>query len=463
MSKKTKTLIAVLGAVLLLGGGYYWSMNRKKPNTMPVFSPYTPPVTLGDLQVSDIVKIEAPGITLERNDEVWELVYYDGGIPPAGIALDQQRVLSMTYSLANVWTEQVVDEEPEDLSVYGLDEPSAWLVVTDVSGRKAEYLLGDLTPSRLSYYIMQEGNPAVYTVASYVGGYIQLDVDYLRQRYIIPYIEPEELVRLTIESPARQIEVIKRPESSPLYLPSGYSSYILTSPYQLPRAIAYDGLSKLLTALTNLSVVDFIDDNPSSLRPYGLDSPVRVIFEGETESLDLLLGDRVSGMRYAKFPDAPGVFTVNGAEDLANASPFALFDKFALLVNIQSVDRITVSGGGRTLNVEVNDRGEEPVFSLNGRRAEERSFRQFYQAVIGLLADAEFRAGPDFIYDPNSDENITIEYQLFNPPGERVFITLIPYNRDFYVLRQEGTMEFLISRNQVRRIYDTADSLVFEE
>jgi hypothetical protein len=274
---------------------------------------------------------------------------------------------------------------------------------------------------------------------------------------------PEELVRLIIESPAHRIEVNIRPESLPLHLASIYSAYILTAPYQLPRAINSDGLSNLLTALTSLGVLDFIDDNPASLRPYGLDNPVRVIFQGETESLDLLLGDAISGMRYAKFPHAPGVFTVYGAENLVNANPFSLYATFALLVNIQSVDRITVSGGGRTLNVEVNDREEEPVFSLNGRRAEERSFRQFYQAVIGLLADAEFRAGPDFTWDPNNDENITIEYQLFSPPGERVSITLLPYNRDFYVLRQEGTMEFLISRNQVRRIYDTADALVYQE
>jgi hypothetical protein len=462
MSKKTKTLIVVLGAVLLLGGGYYWSLNRNTA-TAPVYQPYTPPVTLGNLLASDIVKIEAPGITLGKNGEFWEVIYFEEGIPPAGIALDQQRVLSMTYALANVWTELLVDEEPEDISVYGLDEPSSRLVVTDLSGQKVEYLLGNLTPSRLSYYIMQEGDPAVYAVASYVGGYMQLDLDYLRQRYIIPYIVPEELELFVIDSPAHRIEVRTRPVSLPLHLASLYSTYILSSPYQLPRGINNDALSNLLSALTSLSVVDFIDDNPSSLSPYGLDSPVRVYFQGEIESLDLLIGNEISGMRYAKFPHAPGVFTVYGAEDIVNANPFSLYDKFALLVNIQSVDRITISGGERTLYVEVNDREEEPVFSLNGRRVEESSFRKFYQAVIGLLTDAEYRASPGSTLDLNSEENITIEYQLYTPPGERASITLLPYNRDFYVLRQDGTMEFLISRNQVRRIYETADSLVFQE
>ena len=462
MSKKTITLIAALGAVLLLGGGYYWSLNRKTGNT-PEYQPYTPPKILGNLLASDIVKIEAPGITLEKNDDVWEIAYYEGEIPPGGIALDQQRILSMTYSLSNVWTERLVDEEPEDISVYGLDEPSSRLVVTDSSGQKAEYILGNQTPSMMSYYIMQEGDPAVYSVASYVGGYMQLDLDSLRQRYIIPYIPPEELDHLVIESPAHRIEVIRRPESLPSYLTSSYSSYILTSPYQLPRGTHGENLSKLLTDLTNLSVMNFVDDNPASLSPYGLDNAVRVFFQGESESLDLLIGNEADGLHYAKFPHAPGIFNVYGAGSIVNISPFSLADKFALLVNIQVVDRITISGGGRTLYAEVNDREEDPVFTLNGKRAEDRSFRQFYQAVIGLLMDAEYHADPAFTWDINSEENITIEYRLNTPPGGRVFVTLLPYNRDFYVLRQEGTMEFLIARNQVRRIYEAADSLVFEE
>jgi len=462
MSKKTITIIVVLAVALLLGGGYYWSLNRKTGSTSS-YQPYTPPATLGNLQAPDIVKIEAPGITLEKNGEAWELVFFEGGIPPGGIDLDQQRISSMTYALANVWTERIVEEAPEDISVYGLDEPSSRLVVTDSSGQKVEYILGNLTPSMLSYYVMQEGDPAVYSIASYVGGYMQLNLDTIRNKYLLPYIQPDELVRLIIDSPAYRIEISPRPESLPIYLASSYSSYIITSPYQLTRGTNTDNLSKLLTALTSLSVAEFVDDNPSSLNPYGLDKAVRVFFQGESESLELLIGSEVNGMHYAKLPDSPGVFTVYGAGGIVDVSPFSLVDTFALLINIKVVDSFTVSGGGRNLYAEVNDREEEPVFSLNGKRVEEASFRQFYQAVIGLLTDAEYHASPGFTLDLNSDENITIEYRLYSPPGERVSITLLPYNRDFYVLRQEGTMEFLISRNQVRRIYETADSIVYQE
>jgi hypothetical protein len=42
-------------------------------------------------------------------------------------------------------------------------------------------------------------------------------------------------------------------------------------------------------------------------------------------------------------------------------------------------------------------------------------------------------------------------------------ISLIPYNRDFYILDMNGTTEFLISRAQVQRIFDSADSMEYAE
>ncbi|MCL2473074.1 MAG: hypothetical protein FWF26_05280, partial [Treponema sp.] len=136
-------------------------------------------------------------------------------------------------------------------------------------------------------------------------------------------------------------------------------------------------------------------------------------------------------------------------------------DRFALLVNIDWVDRLTISGGEQNLAADLRGSGDEAVFSLNGKKTVTSSFRNFYQTVIGLLIDTEIPAGQR--PDPKAAGTITIEYQLNTPPDSRASITLIPYNRDFYALWQEGTAEFLISRNQVRKIYDVADTMEYAE
>jgi len=262
-----------------------------------------------------------------------------------------------------------------------------------------------------------------------------------------------------LENAGTVIEIVYRPEQLPVHLSSSFSMHFMTSPYTLMRGADAQNFHDLFMPLNNLAVEEFIDDSPSSLGIYGLDRPSRLLVEfgGGVFSVDLLIGDEINGMRYAKLANAPGVFTLWGLNDIINARPFDLVDKFALLININSVDELTISGGERPIRAEFQGEDEDLVFFLNGRKTEDMPFRRFYQAVISLMADAEYQPAP-----PYESGEITIEYRLNTPPGERVSITLIPYNRDFYVLRQEGTMEFLISRNQVRSIYEAMDRVVFE-
>jgi len=459
MSKKTITLISVLGVLLLLGGAYYWSIAWKSKKTNSAPSEYKPNPSLGNLESSKIVKIELNGLVLEKNNDAWELVSFEGRTQPVGIELDQWRIQSMTYYLASVWTEKVVDEEPSDIAQYGLDMPSHRAFVTDSAGEKAEYILGDMTPSRQSYYVMEAGDPKVYSVSSYAAEYMLFTLDNIRQRFLFPAFDLSLLTQFRLESRLTKIDISVKPQSLRPDLTSMFSTHLVTSPYIRPRGADGEALNKLLAPFMDLSIADFVDDAPSSLKPYGLDDPVRIFLKTEEESLDLLIGKEIDGKHYAKLAGAPGVFTLNDMGSVINAKPFTLIDKFAFIVNIDWVDHLSVNGGEKNLSVDFQGEGDDRVYFLNGRKTDTSSFKTFYQAVIGLLVDAEY---PGPARQSDSGE-LAIEYQLNNPPGARESFTLIPYNRDFYALRQNGVTEFLISRNQVRRIYETADAMVYDE
>jgi hypothetical protein len=464
MSRKIKTLIIALGVLALLSGGYYGSTvwNRKK--TDPAFqpyTPYTPPVTLGNLESSGLVKIEVNSLALEKNNAAWELVSLEGRTPPAGIELDQSRIQYLTYSLSSIRVEQIIDEAPSDLSQYGLDKPSHRAFVTDSAGKKAEYILGDTTPSRGSYYIMEAGDPRVYSVFSYTAGNMQFTLDDIRQRFLFPAFEPSALTRLRVESPRfKRIEISLKPQTPTPGLAGLFSTHLVTSPYTVTRGADGEALYNLLTPFMDLEIADFVDDAPSSLKPYGLDEPVRIFLSAEGSSLDLLIGNEIDGKHYAKLAGAGGVFTLYGMESVVNVKPFTLIDKFALLVHIDQVDHLSITGGEKNLSVDFQGEGDDGLYYLNGRKTETGSFKTFYQAVIGLLVDAEY---PGPVQQNENSGELTVEYRLNTPAGELASFTLIPYNRDFYALRQEGVTEFLISRNQVRRIYETADAMIYDE
>ena len=476
MTRKTKTLIVALAVLALLGGGYYASIARTKKKADSSSSSYTTTPRLGNLQSSELVTIEVPGIALEKNNDTWELSSFEGKIPPGGFKLDQGQIYMLTYSLASIWTDRVVDEEPEDLSVYGLDNPASWVQVTDSAGKKAEYLLGDMTPSRTSRYIMERGDPKVYTVSTYLAEAMGFTVDSIRQRNLFPQFDFKEVTLFRLEEAGNspdgrsenRIEIYVMPETIPPHLAATFSGFILTSPYLLPRGVNGETLFNLLSPLNGIVIDEFIDDDPGSYVPYGLDNPARIFLQADDVSLDLLIGNEVSGKRYARLADTPAVFTLSGLEDILNVKPFSLVDKFALLINIDSVDQLLINGEGKNLNAEFQGKGDDGVYFLNGKKTETRSFKLFYQAVIGLLADAEYprisdpkASGPDPAQSA-AEAGVSIEYRLNTPPGGRLSITLTPYNRDFYALNQNGITEFLISRNQVRNIFEMAEKVGFE-
>ena len=455
---KIRNLVIALVVLVLLGGGYYGSIawkNRKVDSPVPV---YEPPLRLGNLD--EPVKIKVPGIVLIKNNDEWELSY--PSIP--GIKLDQSRIRSIAWSLASVVVNRMVEEAPTDLSLYGLDKPSAQAVLADASGSTAKYFLGSLAPSRNEYYIMEESDPNVYIVSSYTAESLMPSLDSIRQKTLFRSFEPNELTSLRLESPQALIDVRAKPEFLPVHLSCGLFSYILVSPYILARGVDSEALQTLIAPLGNLSISDFIDDNPSSLRPYGLDAPARISLRLGDETLDLLIGNQTEGKRYAKLAGALGVFTLSGMEPVLNTRAFSLTDKFALILNIDAVDRLEIRGGEKDLVAEFRGKGDDAVFTLNGKNAESKSFRTFYQSVIGLMFDAEYGvpAGiPRNSPAANSAGVITIEYRLNTPPGTQASLTLIPYTRDFYILSQEGTTEFLISVNQVRNIFETAEKVIF--
>jgi hypothetical protein len=236
---------------------------------------------------------------------------------------------------------------------------------------------------------------------------------------------------------------------------------MLTSPYARNQGVDGEKFNEFISPLQSLQIRDFIDDNPPSLAPYGLDKPARLYVESDVSSLDLLLGNAEGDAYYAKKADSPEVFTVGGLEGMINTRAFTIVDKFALILNIDTVDRFVISEDGKALlTAEIKGKGDEAIFTLNGKKTADKPFRAFYQAVIGLLVDAEY-SGPRPSGNPGGV--ITIRYWLNTPPGQEMAISLIPYNRDFYILDMNGTTEFLISRAQVKKIFDSADSMEYAE
>ena len=458
MSAKSKTLIAALAVLVLLIGAYAGARawQKKKASEKPASTAFQESIRLTEFDSSEISKIEiiSSELVLEKNDGLWQLTFPQ----KKGIAIDQNAVSGKLWSISNLRADRVIEEEAVDLSQYGLDDPQGHTIITDSANKKAEVFFGNFTPGRDSYYVMVKGDPKVYTVYYYSVQNFTFKLDDIRKRDLLPDFDPVSLTRFILENPDLKIEVEEKKGDD--FLISSFSSFVITSPYRNPRAADSEKFGNIQQSLGNLRIGEFIDDEPKSLAPYGLDKPGRLYIESPAQSLDLNFGYGADGALYVKLAVEDGVFTVPGLEDVINTKPFAIADKFILIFHIDTVKDYTVSGDGRTIRAEIRGTKDEPEFFLDGRRTADKEFRNYYQAVIGLLADAEYPGPQGKISDGPA---ITITFNMKEPEGASASVSLTPYNRDFYSVTQNGETEFLLSRSQVQNIFESADKMVYEE
>ncbi|MCL2092899.1 MAG: DUF4340 domain-containing protein [Treponema sp.] len=398
------------------------------------------------------------GLTLERIQGIWHIT------APETLThhrLDQNVIQMAALTLATIWYDRGLEVEPADLSVFGLDEPSAMIEISDYRGNHAVIIAGDLSPSLTSIYMQTLGDPMVYLVPLQSGNSMHLDLNAIRDKTLFSSFEMLDIQYFMLETANHTIEIIPKPDD--MYGVTVFTIHAMLQPYAIPRGVDSERFMEVTDTLLNLMIDDYIDYSPLSYAPYGLENPARLYLETHRGRLNLLIGDEVErNVYYVKTPDHPEVFTVYGLRDLLTIRPFELADHFAIILNIDGIEGFRVEGAGRVIDVNIFGAGNDAIFMVNGTQAEDQSFRDFYRTVIGLMMDAEFP--PQINFQPSdSEENIFIEYTLMEPAGFKMSFELLPYNRDFYAMREGGRIQpdFLVARRQVQTLFDFFDSLGF--
>ena len=463
MTRKTITIIIVLAAIPVLIGGYFGAQAWIKAHPKYTFDysnfPESPKLT--DFDSSKMNRIEniTEGFALERRSGNWELV--SAKVPVNKVKIDSSLISNRLWSMASIWAESLVEEEPADISIYGLDNPRGRVLLGDTDGKKVEFIIGNYTPTRTSHYVMLAGKPEVYSLSTYSTNNLFFTLDSIRNKDLAAYLDPRMITRFTLTSrqedqPGKGVIDIVPKTQEDVWMTS-FTSFIMNSPYSEKLGVDSEKFGGILEAIQYLQILEFVDDDPSSLAPYGLDKPGRLYFETPDGSLDILYGKGEYGARYAKYSGVDSVFLLEGLDPIISPMPFSLIDKFAMIHNIDNVSSFTVTWEGRSLFASIDGKGEDAKFHLNGRRCADSEFRKYYQAVIGLLIDAELKD----TYVRGEGTDLYVEYQMNTPPGVTTSVRLVPFNRDFFVLERRGVRQFMIARTQVREIFAKADSMVY--
>ena len=191
MTKNTKKLLGLVGALAVLGGAYggiVWinqnneekeaeqSKAEKEANTF-YLSQMEEPVS-----ISYTNSYGTFAFSYDTENETWS---YDSD---EHFPVTQSYLTSISSDLKSFTAERKLEEVQDDLSVYGLDNPSCTITAKGSDDTEVTIQIGNLNSYNSDYYAKVEGSDDIYTIASSYVSDISNDISALQEKESFPTI-----------------------------------------------------------------------------------------------------------------------------------------------------------------------------------------------------------------------------------------------------------------------------------
>ncbi|NMA82538.1 MAG: DUF4340 domain-containing protein [Epulopiscium sp.] len=455
--KKSHTLILLVVLLGALLGTSFYLKNRPEEETQVEVDEGKIELSRHDREevVKMILETQDHKLVFERGENGW-IANNDPSIP-----LNESSVRDLEYSFSNMYSEQIVEEDPEDLDKYGLKKPASVATVILKDGTEKTFYLGNKTATQNTYYLMVKGDPKVYTVWMNHGIHFTASLQSFRET-TLPNVDNEQVIYFKLkrhEQPTVEVVFNEEDGEGKAY---GVGIWSLVQPYKQKHMVHSEEFTKVLTGIPVFTGKELQDDHPKDLSLYGLDNPIMELEmkDMENNQIHILFGSEYdNGKQYFKLADEPAVYGISKSSlsTLQELKPFTLLDKFAYIVNIDFVDQIKIEAPGKKYTIELKKVDEDTTtYFINGKEIEEKPFKDFYQSLIGITADAENKE------ERVGSPEITTTFTL-NVEPHQVIVQYAPYNRDFYAVIRDGSSEFVASKGQLTQMLTKIENLLQNE
>ncbi|MBD5081075.1 MAG: DUF4340 domain-containing protein [Ruminococcaceae bacterium] len=328
-----------------------------------------------------------------------------------GSVLDTSTFSTLEKNLTDMKARSVIEENPADLTQYGLDKPQAKATITYENGSKFTLLVGNTVTSGSANYVMVEGKNTVYSYYTYNLNHVMTyDSMSFVNASVIPTIAQSDTADIS------KITVKRKDWEEPLILeampelPEDSTSiqvfaYTFTSPYDI--YLDMNTGTDYLNALSGLTAEKAVVVNPTDedYKKYGLDDPFCEVDELVGETIyRLYIGDAITeevkdeetGVTNTKTvayyaysnKSAHAIYRVS-AEKLIWASMGVAdyFSRLFIMPYIYDVDTFTFKDADSDFSVKIDGDAEECTFYLDGKETDGAKFRSLYQFVVSCRGE----------------------------------------------------------------------------
>lgn len=380
---RLRNTIIVLILLAVLGGYSLLILLGSRP---------VPPPTLLNVDARHISAIDLrypdSELQLTRNpNHTWSI------LKPIKTDGDQTSVDGLTETIANAKLTRTIEEKPDSLRPFGLDQPAVTVRVTsDDKGALPALLVGHVSPVSSGVYVKLANQPSVLmTTADFLTA-VSKKVNDLRSHELMTF-NMDDAQQIVLRSGANQpIEIDKQGGQWRIVAPGHY-------------AADADTVAQLLTALVDARINDFVADAPADLAQYGLKSPQieATVYSGKDKTEHTLLvgleqPEASKKAVYVKRGGEPSVYTVEDAlVGKVNLGLFDLRDKTVMGFDPLKIGRVEIENHGKQFTLSHDAAGKWQV--TDGTRSAPANG----QAVQTFLDELANLKGEKIIQDPITD------------------------------------------------------------
>ena len=196
----------IIAAVVLaaLTGVLYWS-NRHPPSEDTAKASLDTPPKILSLKQEDISKIQIK----KKGGEELNLAKGDAGkwqiTAPKPLGADQEAVSSLLSTVSSLNADRLVEDKAGDLSQYGLSQPALEVDVITKDGKPQKLFVGDDTPAGSAVFGKLDGDPRIFTIASYNKTSIDKTANDLRDKRLLT-VDFDKLSQIELATKKQNIE-----------------------------------------------------------------------------------------------------------------------------------------------------------------------------------------------------------------------------------------------------------------
>jgi hypothetical protein len=380
---KFNGLLIAAAVLAVLSGVLYWSNHHKPADDAEAsIKPAAPKIlTLNSADITRIdVKKPDSDVTVIKSADKWQIT------APQPLPADQTSVANLASSLSELNSDRLVEDKAADLARYGLTDPKLQIAVNEKDNKSQKLLIGDETPTNNGYYAKLDGDPRVFTIATYTRTGLDKTANDLRDTRLLP-IDEDKISRLELTANKEDIEFGRDKDRWQILKPT---------PARADASAVDDLLSKLAGAKMELGPAD---DPKQTAAAFASAQPVataKVTTDTGTQQLELR---KNKDDYYAKSSAVEGVYKV--AADLAPALDKKLDDfrdKNLFDFGYADPDKIEIHDGPNTHFIT---KGGHDWFGPDGKKLDGA-------AVTALLGDLRGLQATNFVSSGFTAPDLTV-------------------------------------------------------